>query len=294
MTQKISINITKKGKTIDVFREDNFLFQHEIGTENDLLECYTDQYEWYKKYYYINENKMNKKDHLIKVDVTADVLTSLSTFNFLNEDSRDKYFELRDIKDIELKNSLNRGYNIFSQIYYTYGNLIPWASKSNYGGRPYSIIGNISTKMSCTPDIFSRKLFKINEAFNNNIINEENEDEYKELFFNGKDQNLKNLNRWIYFDWIKDNKKFNDFINENYLQDFLKNNTIITFGENEGVCNFMDIDPDKLNEIIQTCIKLIIQRGYRLQFGIKENFSKEDEDNLKPIFRYFKLDERLA
>ena len=80
---------------------------------------------------------------------------------------------------------------------------------------------------------------------------------------------------------VKDEKLFNKLINDNYLQDYVRNNKIITIrnselSENNTLFSVFYNNAEDFEKYLENVITLIIKRSIRIEFDYSGTFSKED------------------
>lgn len=244
------------------------VYQPQYGEEYEVTkEAITwvkERYKFYNEYSVINrkntsqitmpgyaltKNTHDKKDF---INIASDVITTSKAFD-------------KDINTNEL-----------DKIYRTIGNFIPIPEAANYGG------GRGKSEN------FQYKLERIKKFFDmdkNRIISEEEMEQVSLRLKNGITLrargkkleelglnpliNLCILRYWLYKEWIEKGKGWNDFVDNNLLQDFVNQETY-------NPIEFDRRDPYK-------CMKLIIKRGYRIQYGeiMPDNEIKKVMDQIK-------------
>lgn len=266
--------ISKKGEHTEVSEE--------------IVNIYKTKYDFLKKYTFNKYSKKrkqmtssgawlskNNEDEKYSIDIVGDVLTTVSVFKFINEKS--------DLESIRL-------FKIFKDIYHTVGNYLPMGEGGNLGGYPGT-------------DNFSRKLYLIKQVFDNEIekdLSKQDDDSSKDNEIRKKIEDGKslgssksNLHYWIKTEWIDKNKNWDDFIDENYLNEMVdENKRPIYWGKNEYNWNLKNLNPNELNRIIAYCIKMIIYRGYRVCYKSKSK-KIDNVEELKDIINYLNLNKHF-
>ncbi|EGV08838.1 conserved domain protein [Parvimonas sp. oral taxon 393 str. F0440] len=225
----------------------------------EIVNIYKTKYDFLEKYKFNKYNKKrnqmttsgawlskNNEDEKYSIDIVGDVLTTVSVFKFIDENS--------DLESIRL-------FKIFKDIYHTVGNYLPIGEGGNLGGK----VGT---------DNFSRKLYLIKQIFNNEKKDGDSlkDDKIREKIEHGKSlrSSKSNLHYWIKTEWIDKNKNWDDFIVENYLNEMVdENKRPIYWGKNEFNWDLKNLKPNELNIIIAYCIRMIIYRGYRVCYKCK-------------------------
>ena len=215
--------------------------KEEYEVTNEAVSCYWNKYSIYSK-----ENGWQKETYKRKrnqstsagcwlhhssnntIDMAGDILTSVTAFKSLENVCPDLF-------------------QLFERLYHTIGNCIPWPEGGNLGGRPW--------KNGGSPDNYWRKITACYKIMSKEL-------KYDTACVKCKIENKKTLGRSGYssiqywLDEIWKDKKWEDFVAINYLQDMVdKNNEPIPFGLDGN-----KIDKNKLEENI----KMIICRGYRI------------------------------
>ncbi|MBP3338130.1 MAG: hypothetical protein J6L69_01850 [Lachnospiraceae bacterium] len=195
---------------------------------------------------YLSKNDDNCPNTYI--DVAADILTS-------------KNVPLSIVKDNE---ELEKYVLAYVKVYYTIGNMLPVAEGGNPGfGR-------------CPIDNFTYKLDVIKDIFLSEEINESLYDEIDKMIGEGKTLGRKGYKKifsyWIQKEWKGSNKSWENFIEDNCLQDLvcLVNNRYeskeIILSRN-GKKNYMfPKDAEEQKKWFINITKLIIERGFRLKY----------------------------
>ena len=215
------------------------------------------------KSYAMNRNQMStpgawlSKNQKGMIDIAGDILTSASAFS--------------GTENIEPEL-----YKLFERVSHTIGNCIPWPEGGNLGGRPWKTGGS--------PDNFSRKLIACKEIF-------DKKRNYDTKCVKCKILNGKTLGRGVekyaciqyWLDLIWANKTWEDFIEINYLQDFVDEKYIpksfVVGGDK------IDLNNKKMirDTYIQT-IRNIISRCYRFYYD-----GKVDKEILDNIYSELKI-----
>lgn len=214
------------------------------------------------------------------INIAGDILTGKDVFHHLEVD-----------KDIQ------KLYTLFEDYYYTQGNMIPFPEGGNYGG------------VNC--DSFTRTLNECKEAFENN--NESYVNFITRKLEDGKTigrYHRKSVHYWIKKEWLDKDEcgkdidaKWKTFVHENYLFDMVEDvkganvPIAIVVGRENGNPVGIYKDDDKVKVVIPTIerlIKLIIQRSYRIETGIKEDFDKEDIRVLEECFEKIGLSQEVV
>ena len=195
-----------------------------------------DRYQIYRPGYALESNKM-------KINISGDVFTSI------------KYIE----KQIDSLNNdeAKKVMQIFKKIYHCYGNLIPCAEGVNtrWG---YTRFDTYDLKMIDVKKIIEK------EAGCNDGETREIEERIDKLKKREKVSGLGTglckklcLRYWIQKDYIEKRKKWNDFVEDYYLQDFVDDkNEVIKLEKIENV--------NALELITKLCVR-VITREYRIE-----------------------------
>lgn len=184
----------------------------------------------------------------VSIDLSGDVLTNVKSFSLVEDCNR-----------------LNDLVSLLEKIYHTHGNFIPWPEGANVGTGQGPKNDNYYEKLSKIKKYFDEKSYSV-EALSNvkdNILKARNG---QENLKKGK----KNLQYWIYNEWISKNLKWEDFIKANLLFDYTDDQyelrPVIPFKNIERPIQDNAKTENLRTALLQT-IKLIIQRGYRIDKG---------------------------
>lgn len=176
---------------------------------------------------------------MASLDVSADILTAVSAFK-----------TLRGTEE----------YKVLQKIYHCCGNVLPVCEGGNIGGRPKRDGNSL--------DFYSRKLKWIKDAFENSSCVGDFQTEL------GDNQKKIGRNRiflfslWIKWDWINKDKKWKDFVYENYLDDFV-----------DEKINIIEFSSD-----IVFVTKQIIKRSYRINNNIHGKLEGKEEKKLEECY----------
>lgn len=227
--------------------------------------------ERYKRRNYRGAYLLKKENE--EMVLTADILTSIKSpiniwlrkkkigfkYNCKGEEIREKVLndELgRMLGNSKIDDGIIPFMKAFAYVYYWCGNMMP------------VICNPLGT--GCYGDNWMRKVGLICDAFSKNELKGVLEDELKN---NGRYTKLWPL-------WIRDYSKHNkELVQEEIMQKFMDQNYLWDMYEAEK------LSASDINEswfLINA--KMIIQRSYRIEYGIQKKFNIEQENCVKEIF----------
>ena len=225
-----------------------------------------------------NQSRNENSEQIPYLDIGADFMTSISAID-------DDYTSKED------KKNYKKEFELLKNLYRTIGNFLPIAEGGNYGGRRgvdnYDIkLTEIQNYFKMGTNLSDKEIRQIEPRLriNRQLIEKGVErsltlgmsvERAKEIFKDIPEiealQPLKNkliLRYWIQRDWIKQGKKWKDFVEANFLQDFCK--------EEDTDYEPLPFDPGNPAELNN----LIIKRGYRI-WNRMELKSRNELDDIR-------------
>lgn len=236
----------------------------------DAMILYLKNYEIYNKGWEFSDNRLpqcmsvggclrRSNADKMSVSISADILTGKNVFKYRHTDKR--------IQEL---------FEIFKNVYYSQGNMLPVTEGGNFGG------------VNC--DSFTRTLNICKEAFMAN--NKNYVDFIAEKLESGRPIgrfHYESIHYWIKKEWLDLNKEWEDFVKENYLIDMV-DETYSPYSFVVGRKNGEQTGIRKSDSVIVECqtlertIKLIIQRSYRIENKKKGKLEAWEQNLLEDYY----------
>lgn len=238
---------------------------------------------------------LKEKSEDRKMVLTADILTSITSpinsllkiklskysYDYYEENKRDKDIAGEDIiKTINQSCQDKRGSIVFDSLVgdemcRLEGDIVSYvyafAYVYHWCGNMMPVIWNPGVG---TRDTIIYKVKKIKEFFENPQEDEVNLEKIEERLKTRKGRTYTVLwKMWIKFYWNK--KTISDFMKSNYLIDVSSRKE-----------DFFNNDIHINSQWFMTNTKLIVQRSYRILFGVQDAFTQEQTEFIKEVFQY--------
>lgn len=258
------------------------VYKPEDGEEYEVTESAIDSFLKYPHFSSVNWEKNGQKGKCRRqrktqkgfylkstsgencIDVVGDCLTSLKAIFPEQSNFGDEYKKLR---------------NIYKFLYHSIGNFFPIPEGTNAEGTWAGNCGkndNFSYKLHQIYDMF--KIFEILEKKSNSDKTKYVDKTTLEACKEAKNKHeidywIEKGGRskfafWIMTEWVDKNKTWNDYVKENYFDDYVDAQMIpLNFSGDNLYIKKSDMDKEEVViEAIKLCINLIIKRGYRIVY----------------------------